>query len=100
MLDSLYPTISKVAAGMLLLSLLPMPYGYYQLLRLAITAAALIGAFRAYQLTQQGWAIGLGVVALLFNPVFPVYLSRGMWAVVDVIVGIAFWVSGSKLSNR
>ena len=47
--DSLYSPISKVAAGMLLLSLLPWPYGYFQLLRLAITAAAVIGVIRAYR---------------------------------------------------
>ena len=94
--NSLYPVISKVVAGMLLLSLLPMPYGYYQLLRLATTAAALVGMVRAYQVRDNGWLIGLGVVALLFNPVFPVYFSRGMWAVVDVGVAVAFWISGSE----
>ena len=39
----------------------------------------------------------MGAVALLFNPVFPVYLSRGFWTAVDLIAAVVFWISGSEL---
>jgi len=35
--------------------------------------------------------VGLAVVALLFNPLVPVHLSRGMWFPIDLAVAYWFW---------
>jgi hypothetical protein len=37
------------------------------------------------------WLFGL--IALLFNPIIPFYLSRQSWQISDVIIGIIFIVS-------
>jgi hypothetical protein len=31
----------------------------------------------------EGWALLLGGIALLFNPVFPIHLDRSIWKVLD-----------------
>jgi len=42
----------------------------------------------AYQSHQRDgaspWVVGLGLVALLFNPLIPVHLTRGIWVVLNV----------------
>lgn len=79
-----------------------MPYGYYQLVRLA----GLIGfAILAYNAKQQGriteMIIYIGL-ALLFQPFIKVALGRTIWNVVDVIVGIGLILSllNSKHQNK
>ena len=77
-----------VLAILLLLCLLNMPYGYYQLVRFL----ALIGfGFLAYQAHQQENLTAAFIyvtLALLFQPFFKVALGRELWNVVDVGVAI------------
>ncbi len=83
---------SLIAAAMLLLALAELPYGYYQLLRFVVCGAGVYVAYTAYQ-WQKMWAVWLfGFVALLFNPLIPIYLSREMWQPIDVACAILFIV--------
>ena len=77
--------LSLILIPLLLACLLPMPYGYYQLVRVVASAAF---AFFAYQ--ERGnnllWVfIGL---ALLFQPFEKIALGRTLWNVVDVVVAV------------
>ena len=73
------------------------PYGYYQILRWATCAAAVYVAYNAYQ-WRKLWAVYLfGVVAVLFNPLAPIHLSRGTWQVVDPAAALAFLVAAVVL---
>lgn len=93
-------TIKIILSILLLLCLLDMPYGYYQLVRFA----GLIGfSLLGYQANQQGkqteMIIYIGL-ALLFQPFFKIALGRVIWSIVDVIVGIglilSIWISPKK----
>jgi len=86
-------SLSLILIPLLLACLLPMPYGYYQLVRVVATAAF---AFLAYQ--ERGnnllWVfIGL---ALLFQPFEKIALGRTLWNVVDVVVAIFLGWYGSR----
>jgi len=79
-----------IAAIILLFALAPWPYGYYQLLRFVVCGAALYIAFMAYN-WQKIWAAWLfGFIAVLFNPLIPIHLSREIWQTIDVVCGILF----------
>ncbi len=80
--------IAAAGAGLLVLAVFDLPYGYYSFLRLAVTAGtiALLVLLRG---EAPGWLIGLAVVALLWNPVFPVPLSSEAWLPLDLL-GAAF----------
>ena len=78
------------AAAMLLLAVLRLPYSYYVLLRVVTFAAAVYVAFLAHSFGKMTWVWVLGVVALLFNPIFPVHLSREVWRPLDVAVAALF----------
>jgi uncharacterized membrane protein HdeD (DUF308 family) len=86
--------LKLTTAAMLLFAIFPLPYGYYQLLRIAVTISSGISAFRAYEKKNQILAIVFGLVFILFNPIIPIYLDKGSWVFIDIIVGIFFGVNG------
>ena len=75
-------------AGMFLLCLAPMPYGYYQLVRFVAMIAFAIMAYGYYEKEQMPLAITFGALALLFQPFLKVALGRTMWNIVDVLLAI------------
>jgi hypothetical protein len=77
-------------AVMLLLALGPWPYAYYTLLRWVTCATAAIFAFSGYA-SGKMWALWtFGFVALLFNPIVPIYLSRETWQPIDLATAVLF----------
>ncbi len=85
--------LAIVSATLLIAALLPLPYGYYQVLRWVIClSAATLGATRWNHLPYSGSAVIL--VAIVFNPVSPIFLAKGVWAVVDIAgAAIFLWVA-------
>ena len=81
---------------LLVVALLPLPYGYYQFLRIAITIASGLVAYSCFSEGKQGWAVGFGAICILFNPIIPVHLSKSMWAPIDVAVALVF-LAGWKI---
>lgn len=93
----LIPIISGI---LLLLAIGSLPYGYYQFLRLAVCAS---GAWMAYEFNKSehfGLMIVFGVVALVFNPVVPVYLDKGTWVLIDLLAASLFFYSSRKVKNE
>jgi uncharacterized protein DUF6804 len=88
-------TIARIAVAiMLIVALAPLPYGYYTLLRFLVCGVNGYGTYlSAAELNKPGWAWAFGIIAVLFNPVAPIYLNRGTWAVIDV--GIAIFLLAS-----
>ena len=82
-----------IAIALLLWALDRHPYGYYQILRWVTCAAGVYAALTAYSLQKTAWVWVLAIVAVLFNPVIPVHLSRDTWQTVDVVAAGVFLVS-------
>lgn len=90
---------SLIAALMLLGALGRWPYGYYQLLRFVVCGVSVYVAFMAYN-WQKLWATALfGCIALLFNPLIPIHLSREIWQPIDLICALLFVVVAFILKN-
>ena len=91
-----------IAASMALVAIADLPYGYYTFMRLVVCATAIFVLVVAAR-SGQMWAIWLyGMFALLFNPVVPVHLTKGLWQPIDFVVGAmlvtaAFVVRGKPL---
>lgn len=86
-------TLSFVAGAMLILAILPFPYAYYTLLRWAITIFAILVAYNFYKQDKSSWTWVFGGIAVLFNPIAPVYLSKGVWVILDFIGACLFSIS-------
>jgi len=63
-------------AAMLLFAIFSLPYGYYTILRLAVSISSGISAFNCLENEKTGLALVFGLILLLFNPIFPIYLER------------------------
>ena len=76
----------------LLLCLVPMPYGYYMLVRIVATILFVIFARQYYLAKKEELAITFGVLALIFQPLIKISLGREVWNMVDVAVAILLLV--------
>lgn len=87
------PYVFVAIAALLLIALLPLPYGYYTFLRLTVTISAAFAIYSFWEDTP--WLAWIFIsVAILFNPLIPVYLDRQIWAILDVITaGIFSWAA-------
>lgn len=92
--------IAYIIGALLLLAILPLPYGYYTFLRLSVFLAGSFLAYKSYQSAQFGWAISFVSVAILFNPLIPIYLSRAEWLPIDLLCASLFFVAGYQVRNK
>ncbi len=84
-MKSYYTILLAIA---LLICLLPMPYGYYILIRYISAIVFGIMAYDYYcQKQKTMFVITLGLT-LLFQPFIRIPLGRDVWNVVDVIVAV------------
>ena len=89
-----------ICAGFLLLAVAELPYGYYTLLRLVVTIGAVLVVYNEYSKQLNFWVISFGIIALLFNPIFPIHLrDKELWAIIDVLCAIIFIVKGIKTKS-
>ena len=67
-----------------------MPYGYYTFTRATVCGFASFLAFVGWKDSVESriWSVIFGCIAILFNPIIPIYLSRGTWRGFDVGVAI------------
>ena len=84
--------LKLLLAVLLLLCLAPMPYGYYQLVRIVAMIAFAVMAYQYYEKENVPLAITFGGLALLFQPFIKVALGRTLWNIVDVIVAVVIIV--------
>ena len=86
-------TFSLIIAGSLLLATAHMPSGFYFFLRILVTTGAVILIIRDLQVGFNFWVIIFGILAILFNPLIPVYLhDKSAWTVIDLFSSLMFGI--------
>jgi len=92
-------TPDLIAAVMLLIATAELPYGYYTFLRWVICGISIFIACSAYGWGGI-WASWLfGLIALLFNPLIPIHLTREIWQPIDTVCAVLFGVSTFTLKK-
>ncbi len=90
---SISSLVRIVDAGLLFYALKRHAYDYYTLLRWITFGVGGYSAFLAFRENKNEWGIILGLLALLFNPIFLVSFHRKTWAYIDVAAGVVLLVS-------
>ena len=90
------------AAIVALIGLMPMPYVCYTLVKIGVAAGCLlaitkVSEVKLFDVNANIWLIG---IAILYNPIFPIYLTRGIWIVIDIITAIILIYLARKLANN
>lgn len=70
-----------------------LPYGFFTLLRLVVFGTTVYLSWLAYKSERHAWIWLFGFIALVFNPLLPLYLCRDLWVVADFLVAVFLIVS-------
>ena len=82
----------------LLIGILPLPIGYYTLSRLVVCASAIYFAHNFYKKKDNTNLWIFGFIAVLYNPIIPVYLyEKIIWIVVNLITAYLFYHNRLKI---
>jgi hypothetical protein len=93
-------TVLLITSGLLLLGIFSLPLGYYTFLRIAVTLTAIIVIVNEYKGNIDFWTITLGIIAVLFNPIIPVYFnSKTGWSIIDLIVATVFLIKSLRFKK-
>src|ERR1035437_9902668 len=85
---------SKIAIILLLIAVIPIwPYFFYQFLKIAIFGAAVYSIYLYNKEKNKKWMIIMIVIAIIFNPINPLYFGHFLWSIVDIIVAFLFFKS-------
>lgn len=77
----------------LFIAVLNLPISYYTFLRITVTIGAVLVMIRGRKDILNFWFLCFGLIAILYNPVFPVYLyAKSKWIPVDIVTGILFLI--------
>lgn len=81
-----------VAAGMLFTATSSaLPYAYYQILRWVVTIISVYFGYSIYRSSFRGSlliTLLLGITAIFFNPIAPIYLRKEQWSPINAIAGV------------
>ena len=72
------------------LAIIPLPYGYYELLRWLVTVACIAMWFQAVEEGKRAWFLLIIPALALWNPFFGATMARSEWLLLNIAAGIAF----------
>tara|TARA_B100000780_G_C20775982_1_gene308119 strand:- start:222 stop:500 length:279 start_codon:yes stop_codon:yes gene_type:complete len=87
--------ILYLPAALLFIAIFGLPYAYYTFLRLVVTGISLYAAFRLLEKGSINFWVVL-FVALLFNPLIPIHLSKDIWVLINITAGSYFTVTAYR----
>jgi uncharacterized protein (DUF3820 family) len=81
-----------IPIAVLVIAVQRMPYGYYTFTRILVCVIATFLAWIGWEdsPSTRMWSMILGLIAVLFNPIFPIYLTRGTWYYLDLCAAVIF----------
>ena len=81
---------AAVSALLLLGALGEHPYDYFSWLRWVVCASAALVVWVGTEVRKPGVTAPFAVLAVLFNPLIPIYLNRDSWLPIDVVAALMF----------
>ncbi len=86
--------VVKIVLGFLFfVCLAKMPYGYYQFTRFAAFIGFAYLGYKSYAEYNKGLSFIYIALAILFQPLFKIYLGRTLWNIVDVAAGVFLFLT-------
>ena len=92
--------LKLIAIAMLIGALWNFPFVYYQLMNWVVVGASLVTVEQAYQRKNATLAWLFALVAVVFNPLAPLYLRADVWHVADITASVLFVISFFFITKR
>lgn len=95
--------IFLIPAALLLIGIADLDIGYYTFMRIVVFLAS--GFISLINYKEQDkvnfWVVAFALIAILFNPIIPVYLhDKDTWAVLDFICAVLFLIKGIMVYKK
>lgn len=86
--------LNLISIILLLIAIFPISeYGYFQILRWYICISSGYTAYEIYDYNPENkWIYIFSSIAILFNPIIPIYFSKNAWIVIDISTTIVLLV--------
>jgi len=88
-----FAIVRLVNAGLLAWALARHPIGYYTVLRVVTTGVSLYSIYLCMKDKQVGWGIIFSAIAVIFQPILPLRMTRETWRYVDLITAAILVIS-------
>ncbi len=93
--------LKVLAIGMVLGALFSVPYfAYYQLMNWVVVGAAVVTAWQALRQGSEWLMWVFIVVAVVFNPLAPLYFRADVWQIADIVAALLFTASFFLIRTR
>jgi hypothetical protein len=78
------------------------PYGVYTLLRIVITLSSAFIIYENYKKTKNvnTTIIIFSIILIVFNPIFPIRLSKDMWLPIDLVTATIYFYHYIKIGKQ
>jgi len=77
---------------LVVIGLFNLPYGYYTILRLCLCGSAIVVIYIAFDTLNEASRWLLGAIAILYNPIIPIYFGdKSVWIVLNILTLFVFW---------
>ncbi len=73
--------ISRTLIVFLFLAVLPLPYGYYMLLRVIILVGSILLLTNKNEIKNR---VTIIIMMVIYNPIFPIHLNKTIWTIINV----------------
>ena len=86
-----------IPAAFLLLGVADFPIGYYTFMRIVVFIASCMIISINYKTYNKInlWIVLFALIAILFNPIIPIYLhDKDIWAILDIVGASIFIIDG------
>jgi len=80
--------IKLILITLLVIAILPLPYGYYQLLRIFVTIAFTYALVTNYRNLKKYVVAIHAIIIIVYNPLFSLYLDKSIWIIIDLALAI------------
>lgn len=85
---------SKISTIVLLIAIIPIwPYAFYQFLKLIVFGSSVFSAYLYHKEKNTAWMVAMVIIAIIFNPINPLYFGHFLWSIADLFVAIVFFKS-------
>ena len=92
--------IPTICIALLLIAVLPLPIGYYSILRFVVCGTFALGALIAHERGRQDVPIYYGLIAALFNPFFPIFHAKEVWVVFDLATALLLYKTAKFITEE
>ena len=85
--------VAIIAATLLFVAVFNLPIGYYTFMRIGVTIGSILLIRQEIEKGINNWVILFSIIAILFNPILPIYLgAKSSWVPIDIITGAIFLI--------